>query len=218
VLLDVQLVAQQWTEAIATATDVAELCARLGDPAGEASARLRLARASLMQMKDPYAAAGSALAAAQIATSAGEACAALHIAAQAQLLYDPEQALKVGKEALARCDDEAQRIEVAQTIAAAKTHIATMQQADQATSVSCRGDGHIPHKWPQYAQQTGERPADPFVVDTYVKPSPPPEEKPAVAKAQKNMFMRKTFKWTDGRHITDSAWYRQELRFIPPPH
>lgn len=40
----------------------------------------------------------------------------------------------------------------------------------------------------------------------------------AAAEAQKNMFMRKTFKWTDGRHITDSAWYRQELRFIPPPH
>lgn len=220
-LVDAQLATQNCDDAIAGAARAAELFRKVEDRKGEASAFLRLARAYLMQMKDPYTAASAALAAAQAFSDLGDkqgAASAQHIAAQAQLLYDPEQALKVAKDAASGLEDAGDysgRALVLETVSAAKAQIATMQHADQATSLSSRGDSHVPHKWPQYQQQRGERPEDPFATSAYMAAAsaPPIAEK----KADKaNTFMRKSFKWTDGRHATDGAWFRQELRFIPP--
>merc|ERR1712061_871350 len=95
--------------------------------------------------------------------------------------------------------------------AAAQSHIATVQNADLATSVAARGDSHIPHKWPKVPQQVGEAMPDPFVVTDYVAP-----EKSDKKKGKGPNFTKRAFKWTLGRHQTDGAWFRQELHFMAP--
>merc|ERR1712060_517524 len=112
------------------------------------------AKAYLMQMKDPYMAARSALSAVQVFDELGDkkgSAQALLVAGEAHLLYDPEAALKVAKDGVSVCDeigDIKMKAEMAKIVTAAKAHIA-------------RGDTHISYKWPRVAQQVGEAAPDP---------------------------------------------------------
>jgi len=221
VLLELHLAKQHWEDAIATASAAAEMSKQLQDTKGQATNWLKMARAQLMQMRDPYEAARVALSAAQLFSEVDDksgSAEALQLAAEAQLLYDPEQALKVAKEAVAgsgNAGDFRGQAAAHQVVTAAKTHIATIQRADQATSMAARGDDYAKHKWPRYAQQRGEKPMDPFATGEYMGIAQPlPAEKKKLS--EKHNFSRKNFKWNDGRHATDGAWYRQELRFLPP--
>jgi len=213
------LAKQSWNDAIAATTRALDLCTDTGDMKGEAVMYVKLARAYLQQMQDPYVGARSALMAVQIFSELGDKqgeAAALQTCAEAYLLYDPEEALKVGKEAIAACEvagDHRGKAAVQQTVAAARAQLATMQNADQAGAFAARGDGHVTYKWPRYAQQRGYQAPDPFAVEEYVPP-PSNKEKPGGKKSA--TFMRRAFKWTSGYHQTDSAWYRQELHFHPP--
>uniref|UniRef100_A0A7S2Q6R6 Uncharacterized protein n=1 Tax=Zooxanthella nutricula TaxID=1333877 RepID=A0A7S2Q6R6_9DINO len=227
-LVDAQLASQKWDDAIATAARAAELLRGLEDSKGHASALLKSSRAQLMQMADPYEAARAALAAAQASVDSGDtlgSAKAMHVAAQAQLLFDPEQALHVAKNAASKCDeagDYREKACVLQTVGAAKAQIATMQRATHATSMSGRGDTSTPHQWPQYEQQRGERSWDVFAHGA----SEANDAEAALARASaaektkltktNATFMRKSFKWSDPRHNTDDAWFRQELRYIEP--
>jgi len=231
-LADANILKQDFDDAITAASAAANLYARLGDAEGEAAMHLKFASAYLMQMKDPYTAARAALSAAQMFQEQGDKrslAEALQTAAQAQMLYDPEQALKAAKDALSACGDPraaSLKGEVSRTVAAVKTQIALEQNADMAGAMSSRGDQHITHKWPKVPQQQGEMPADPFAVKAYIAASQGAitntltrhEQAMGETKEKRGtMFMRKAFKWTEGRHATDEAWFRQELRYLPPP-
>jgi len=212
------LAKQDWEDAIAAVTRALDLTVEVGDYKGQATMFVKLAKAYLMQMKDPYMAARSALSAVQVFDELGDkkgSAQALLVAGEAHLLYDPEAALKVAKDGVTVCDeigDIKMKAEMAKIVAAAKAHIATMQSADIATSFAARGDSHISYKWPKVAQQVGEAAPDPFMVTDYVAP----EKKDSKAKGKGPNFTKRSFKWTMGRHQTDGAWFRQELQFMPP--
>jgi len=214
------LAKQSWDDAIAATTRALDLCTDAGDLKGEAVMYVKLARAYLQQMMDPYVGARSALMAVQIFSELGDKqgeAAALQTCAEAYLLYDPEEALKVSKEAIAACElagDFKGKAAVQQTVQAARSQLATMQNADQAGAFAARGDGHVNYKWPRYAQQRGYASPDPFAVEEYVAPTNKNEKHGAKAKTPN--FMRRAFKWTAGHHQTDGAWYRQEFHFHPP--
>merc|ERR1711972_1237841 len=201
------LAKQDCEDAIAAVTRALDLTVEVGDYKGQASMFVKLAKAYLMQMKDPYMAARSALSAVQVYDELGDkkgSAQALLVAGEAHLLYDPEAALKVAKDGMTCCDeigDIKMKAEMAKIVAAAKAHIATMQSADIATSFAARGDSHISYKWPKVAQQVGEA---------------APEKKDSKAKGKGPNFTKRSFKWTMGRHQTDGAWFRQELQFMAP--
>ncbi|CAJ1395315.1 unnamed protein product [Effrenium voratum] len=147
------------------ADSAAGMCRDQGDLSGEAAMLLRKAQALLASMQDPYCAAEAGIASCllfrQVGDSGGEA-AALEAAARAHLLYDPEQALQAAKEALALCSaaDTAALPRVERTMAAAKAQLATAQQAEQAKSLSCRGQSAPSFK---PGGLGGVRPADPEI-------------------------------------------------------
>jgi len=218
-LIEAHLAEQDWQAAAVSATRAAELARQAKDARREVSMLLKLAEIYLRQMRDPYQAVQAALAARQRSSEVGDAAGkaqALQLAAEAQMLYAPEQALKAATEAVAAWEqvgDHHARAASDQLVTAAKSQVATIQHAVQATSMSCRGDAYTAHKWPQYAQQQGERAMDPFAFETYV-----PHELPKPHNSEpKTTFMRREFKWNNAADQTDEAWFRQELRYLPPP-
>lgn len=224
VLVDALLAKGDSEDAVAAAARAGDVCRSMRDSKGEAAASLQFAKAHLQQTTDPYAAACAAMASSRLFVDLGDkrgSAEALHVAARAHLLYDPEHALKVAKDAAAAYEevrDYRGKAAAAQLAAAAKVQIATAQHAEQATSMTARGDAYVKHKWPRYEQQRGWRPEDPCAYSGYAFQGEQAQAHHAEDKVKtKSLFMRKAFKWTDGRHATDAAWFRQELRFLPPP-
>lgn len=238
VVIDALVVKQDGPGAVEAAQDALGVCRAAGDIPGQAAMQLKLAKAHLTSMQDPYSSAQAAIAACllfrQVGDSEGDV-AALEVAATAHLLYDPEQALQAVKEALAVCQAHGSfkaKASVDRVFAAAKSQIATSQHAEQAKSMSCRGDKTPQHKWPKVPQQRGRAALDPFASQeqsdgTYLSAgsqlavkemsnAPVGKLAPTDNKAQVQ-FMRKPFKWVGTSHKTDEAWYRQELTYLPPP-
>eukprot|EP00913_Durusdinium_trenchii_P033161 g31044.t1 len=118
--------------------------------------------------EDPYAAAEAAIASCLLYREAGNSggeAEALEVAARAHLLYDPEQAFKAAKEALAVCSGGGALTALAQiekTWAAAKAQLHTAQRAEQAKSISCRGQSASTYKWPKVPQIRGPPAVDVF--------------------------------------------------------
>lgn len=210
---------QDWDDAIGALMQALAASHDSGDRATEAEVTLKLAKAYLMQMKDPFTAAEAAVTSTKLFKAVGNKIGeaeAFKAAAEAHLLYDPAQALKAAKQAAALADESGNpkvRAFVAPVLAAAKAQVALSQHAALAQSQSGRGDMYVAHKWPCYAQQRGARVPDLFVVNEYRTSAP---GSATTAKANAASFTRRSFKWTSGRHATDEAWYRQELRLVQP--
>ncbi|CAE7381481.1 ODC1 [Symbiodinium sp. CCMP2592] len=232
-LIDALVLKQDGAAAADAAESAAAACREADDVAGEAAMLLRKSEALLAAMQDPYTAAETAISACLLFRRAGDACgdaSALEAAARAHLLYDPEQAIKAAKEALAiasAAGDISALPRIERSMIAAKAQVATAQQAEQAKALSCRGQAAPAYKWPKVLQLRA--PAAPDVFAMQERPraeggsqlalrgaSTGPagaakiDTKPAVA------FTRKPFKWNPGYHKTDEAWYRQELTYLPP--
>lgn len=221
-LASAQLAAMNWDEAVPATTAAIDISQEVGDITSTAGMFLKLAKGYLAQMKDPYVAARSALSAVEIYRQLGDSkgmAEGLQAAAEGYLLYDPEEALKVCKDAISAYDaagDYKSKGACQQTLmAACRAQIAISQQATAAVSMVARGDGHVPYKWPKYAQQRGYAAPDPFIVEEYTGPASK-GVKEADKKKGGPRFTRRAFKWTTGHHATDGAWYRQELHFVPP--
>lgn len=214
-LIDALVLKQDGAAAADAAESAAAACREADDVAGEAAMLLRKSEALLAAM--------------QAGDARGDAS-ALEAAARAHLLYDPEQAIKAAKEALAiasAAGDISALPRIERSMIAAKAQVATAQQAEQAKALSCRGQAAPAYKWPKVLQLRA--PAAPDVFAMQERPraeggsqlavrgaSAGPvgaakiDTKPAVA------FTRKPFKWNPGYHKTDEAWYRQELTYLPP--
>eukprot|EP00930_Biecheleria_cincta_P007035 TRINITY_DN108176_c0_g1_i1.p1 TRINITY_DN108176_c0_g1~~TRINITY_DN108176_c0_g1_i1.p1 ORF type:complete len:330 (-),score=102.74 TRINITY_DN108176_c0_g1_i1:24-1013(-) len=239
VVIDALAMKQDGPGAVEAAEDALGVCRGAGDLPGQAAMQLKLAKAHLASMQDPYSSAQAAIASCllfrQVGDSQGD-IAALEVAATAHLLYDPEQALKAVKEALAVCQVSGSfkaKASVERVFAAAKSQIATSQHAEQAKAMSCRGDKTPQHKWPKVPQQRGRAALDPFSSQelsdgTFVSAgSQLAVKEMSTSRIAMKMsdgekkapvtFMRKPFKWVSASHKTDEAWYRQELTYLPPP-
>lgn len=210
---------QDWDGAVLASHRELEACKFLKDQAAEAQATLRLAQAQIPQMKDPFAAAQTAILATnlfrRIHDRQGELL-ALQATAEAHLMHDPEKALEAAKEALALCDELSNlkaKALVQQYLAAAKLQIATLQNAQQAQSLSSRGDQYVPYKWPRPLQQRGKKPEAEVSSELVVDNS---GRKQVAGKPPATQFVRKAFKWVAPNHATDEAWYCQELRLLQP--
>lgn len=227
VLVELHLNLRRLNDAAELADLAVERSKRFDDDGLRSAALLRLSRVKLVQGDDPQSASHVAIEASKVCAKicdrrgVGEAKA---IAAQALLLSDPQSALKHARSALQDTDkvsDAAGRAQASKLFEAAKTQISTIQRAGQATAQSARGDKTaVKHEWAKIGQQRGERAYDQWAHGCGVPGNEEEDsfavegEKPKTADVQ---FMRKNFKWTDGSTSTDAAWYRQELRFLPPP-
>jgi tetratricopeptide (TPR) repeat protein len=217
-LASVQLAAMNWDEAVPCTTAAIDVSQEVGDIASTAAMFLKLAKGYLAQMRDPYVAARSALSAVEIYRQLGDnkgMAESLQTAAEGYLLYDPEEAMKVCKEAVSAfdtCCDFKSKVACQQLQTACRAQIAVSQQATAAASTVARGDNVVPYKWPKYAQQRGYPTPDPYIVEEYTGPVKPT----GAAEKKQARFQRRSFKWTRGTHATDGAWYRQELHFVPP--
>lgn len=227
---------QDWEGAVAACSRELAAYKELGNKRSEAQATLKLAKARISLMKDPFEAAQTALAATKLFRAVGDRAgelAALQAITEAHLSYDPEKALEAAKDAATLCDelcDLKAKPLVQRSLAAAKAQIAVSQNAQQAQSLSSRGDQYMPHKWPKSLQQRGARAPD-LSAKQYMQEDR--REVSRVTQSQGNgvktvemggkampvrstTFARKSFKWTAPHHPTDEAWYRQELRLLAP--